>query len=159
MKALYSSESILTPIPYFKIKPGIRIPKTAVQFPIAAAKRCFSIKAVLDSVSFDELSEIRNPAISTSYRNPKLRRPNQTVLDAQTKVCTGPTQTKPLNAEQAFKVLDTILKSGELKLFCFLFFFVFEYELTCSDWNSGFSSRYLVLNASSAILWKLIYIM
>ncbi|KAL1539330.1 anthranilate phosphoribosyltransferase [Salvia divinorum] len=117
MKALYSSDAILTPIPYLKIKPGIRISKTAVQFPIAATKRCFSIKAVLDSVSFDELSEIRNPAISTSYRNPKLRRPNQTVLDAQTKVCTGPTQTKPLNAEQAFKVLDTILKSvkGELK--------------------------------------------
>lgn len=130
MKALYSSDGILTPIPYFKIKPGIRISKTAVQFPIAAAKRCFSIKAVLDSVSFDELSEIRNPAISTSYRNPKLRRPNQTVLDAQTKVCTGPTQTKPLNAEQAFKVLDTILKSGEFKLFCFLLFI--EYELTCS---------------------------
>lgn len=113
MKALYTSEPILSPIPSLKIKPGIRTPKTSVQFPIALTKRCSSIKAVLDSVSFDELSEIRNPAVSTSYRNPKFRLPNQTVLDAQTKVCTGPTQTKPLNAEQAFKVLDTILKSGD----------------------------------------------
>ncbi|KAI3511093.1 hypothetical protein L1887_18237 [Cichorium endivia] len=45
------------------------------------------------------------------------RKPNQTVLGAQTRVCTGPTQTKPLTEEQAFKVLDTILRSakGELK--------------------------------------------
>lgn len=114
MKALYGSESILSPIPPLKIKLGILAPKTSIQFPLAPAKRCRSIKAVLNSASVDELSEIRNPAVSTTYRNPKFRRPNQTVLDAQTKVCTGPTQTKPLNAEQAFKVLDTILKSGEL---------------------------------------------
>lgn len=39
------------------------------------------------------------------------------MLDAQAKICTGPTQTKPLNEEQARKVLDTILKSvcGELR--------------------------------------------
>ncbi|KAI3500207.1 hypothetical protein L1887_36025 [Cichorium endivia] len=43
------------------------------------------------------------------------RKPNQTVLEAQTRVCTGPTQTKPLTEEQAFKALDTILRSGELK--------------------------------------------
>lgn len=57
-----------------------------------------------------------NPAVSTSYRNPGIRRPNQTVLDAQARVCTGPTQTRPLTVEQAVKVLDTILKSvkGEL---------------------------------------------
>ncbi|PIA29324.1 hypothetical protein AQUCO_06100086v1 [Aquilegia coerulea] len=59
----------------------------------------------------------RNPAISTSYRNSKIPKPNQIVLDAQSRVCTGPTQTKPLNEEQARKVLNTILKSvsGELK--------------------------------------------
>ncbi|KAJ8766878.1 hypothetical protein K2173_009222 [Erythroxylum novogranatense] len=46
-----------------------------------------------------------------------LRKPNQTVLEAQARVCTGPTQTKPLSEDQAFKVLDTILRSvrGELK--------------------------------------------
>ncbi|KAH6763237.1 anthranilate phosphoribosyltransferase [Perilla frutescens var. hirtella] len=117
MKALFHSEPILSPIPSLKIKPGVPTPKTSLQFPLAPAKRYCSVKAVLDSTHVDELSEIRNPAVSTSYRNPKSRRPNQTVLDAQTKVCTGPTQTKPLNAEQAFKVLDTILKSvkGELK--------------------------------------------
>ncbi|KAJ0895929.1 hypothetical protein HanRHA438_Chr08g0328781 [Helianthus annuus] len=40
------------------------------------------------------------------------RKPNQTVLEAQARVCTGPTQTKPLTEEQAFRVLDTILRSG-----------------------------------------------
>lgn len=39
-------------------------------------------------------------------------KPNQTVLDAQARVCTGPTQTRPLTEEQAFKVLETILKSA-----------------------------------------------
>lgn len=79
-----------------------------------------ALRALLDSSTFDQLglkeSEIRNPAISTTYRNPELKRPNQTVLDAQTRVCTGPMQTKPLTEEQAFNVLDTILKSatGEL---------------------------------------------
>lgn len=44
-------------------------------------------------------------------------KPNQTVLEAQTRVCTGPTQTKPLAEDQALKVLDTIFRSatGELK--------------------------------------------
>ncbi|KAL8161629.1 hypothetical protein V2J09_013118 [Rumex salicifolius] len=79
-----------------------------------------ALRAALDSAIFDQLglkeSEIRNPTISTTYRNPELTRPNQTVLDAQTRVCTGPTQSKPLTEEQALKVLDTILKSasGEL---------------------------------------------
>ncbi|KAL7196706.1 hypothetical protein ACSBR1_036670 [Camellia fascicularis] len=49
-------------------------------------------------------SDFRNPTISTSYRSSKFRKPNQTVLEVQAKVCTGPT---------AFKVLDTILRSGE----------------------------------------------
>ncbi|KAG8383227.1 hypothetical protein BUALT_Bualt05G0162500 [Buddleja alternifolia] len=117
MKALFNSDSILAPTPILKIKPRIAPPKTSLQFPLAVTKRSRLIRAVLDSAAIDELSDIRNPAVSTSYRNPRFSKPNQTVLDAQTKVCTGPTQTKPLNAEQAFKVLDTILKSvkGELK--------------------------------------------
>ncbi|KAL2233650.1 uncharacterized protein LOC105156637 [Sesamum indicum] len=117
MKALFKSDTILSPIPPLNINPGIPHRKTSLQFPLALTKRIRLTKAVLDSAAIDEVSDIRNPAVSTSYRNPKLPRPNQTVLEAQTKVCTGPTQTKPLNAEQAFKVLDTILKSvkGELK--------------------------------------------
>ncbi|KDP26644.1 hypothetical protein JCGZ_17802 [Jatropha curcas] len=82
---------------------------------------CLTIKAVLDSATIDQLgipeSDIKNPAISSSYRNSKLPKPNQTVLEAQTRVCTGPTQTRPLNEDQAFRVLDTILRSarGELR--------------------------------------------
>nr|GLL50010.1 uncharacterized protein LOC109162366 [Ipomoea trifida] len=80
-----------------------------------------TIRAAQDSTTIEELDpfelKLKNPAISTSYRNPELHEPNQTVLDAQAKVCTGPTQTRPLNEDQAFKVLQTILKSakGELK--------------------------------------------
>ena len=40
--------------------------------------------------------------------------PNKTLLDAQAKVCTGPTQTRPLDEVQAYKVLITILQSGTL---------------------------------------------
>lgn len=54
----------------------------------------------------------RNPALSTEYRSSEIPRPNQVVLEAQARVCTGPTQTKPLSEEQAFRVLDVILKSG-----------------------------------------------
>ncbi|KAL5762161.1 hypothetical protein ACOSP7_018425 [Xanthoceras sorbifolium] len=84
-------------------------------------KSRLTVKAALDSATIDQLglkeSDIINPTITSSYRSSKLPKPNQTVLDAQTRVCTGPTQTKPLTEDQAFKVLDTILKSarGELK--------------------------------------------
>ncbi|GFP97491.1 anthranilate phosphoribosyltransferase [Phtheirospermum japonicum] len=117
MEALLKPERILSPIPTLRIKPVITHPRTFFRFPPSQSKRGRLITSVLDSTAVDELSDIRNPAVSTSYRNPRISRPNQTVLEAQTKVCTGPTQTKPLNAEQAFKVLDTILKSvkGELK--------------------------------------------
>ncbi|KAH9627215.1 hypothetical protein KSS87_020761 [Heliosperma pusillum] len=81
-----------------------------------------SINAVtVDSAKPEELQfsedTTRNPAISTEYRKPELRKPNQTVLEAQARVCTGPTQTKPLTEDEAFKVLDIILKSvkGELQ--------------------------------------------
>ncbi|CAN8235719.1 unnamed protein product [Cochlearia groenlandica] len=79
------------------------------------------VKAVLDSATMDQLglkdSDLKNPAISTTYRRSEIPKANLTVLDAQARVCTGPTQTRPLNEEQAFKVFDTILRSarGELK--------------------------------------------
>ncbi|XP_058766131.1 uncharacterized protein LOC131639671 [Vicia villosa] len=78
-------------------------------------------KALLDSATVEQFGvpefDVRNPSLSTSYRSSKLTRPNQTVLEAQTRVCTGPTQTRPLDEEQAFKVFDTILRSarGEIK--------------------------------------------
>lgn len=75
-----------------------------------------TVKADLDSALIDQLglkeSDIINPAISSSYRSSKLPKPNQTLLEAQAKVCTGPTQTRPLREDEAFKVLDTILRSG-----------------------------------------------
>ncbi|KAJ7943688.1 putative anthranilate phosphoribosyltransferase [Quillaja saponaria] len=86
-----------------------------------ARKLSLKLKAALDSATIEQLGlsefDIRNPSISSSYRSSKLRKPNQTVLEAQARVCTGPTQTRPLDEEQAFKVLDTILRSakGELK--------------------------------------------
>lgn len=86
---------------------------------------CLTVKASLDSATIDQIglkeSDIRNPAISSSYRSSKFTKPNQTVLEAQTRVCTGPTQTKPLSEEQAFKVLDTILRSGYPCIFVFVF--------------------------------------
>ncbi|KAG6654979.1 hypothetical protein I3843_05G164300 [Carya illinoinensis] len=80
-----------------------------------------TVKSVLDSATIDLLGlteyDIRNPALSSSYRRSQFPKPNQTVLDAQARVCTGPTQTRPLGEEQAVKVLDTILRSakGDLK--------------------------------------------
>ncbi|PQM42522.1 uncharacterized protein Pyn_14014 [Prunus yedoensis var. nudiflora] len=77
-------------------------------------------RATLDSVRIDQSgisdTDIRNPTVSSSYRSSNLPKPNQTVLDAQARVCTGPTQTRPLGEDQAFKVLDTIYRSvkGEL---------------------------------------------
>ncbi|XVF02525.1 hypothetical protein REPUB_Repub04eG0182700 [Reevesia pubescens] len=88
---------------------------------IGRKSRLTATRAVLDSTTLEQLglkeSDIRNPAISSTYRNSQLPKPNQTVLEAQARVCTGPTQTRPLSEDQAFKVLDTILRSvrGELK--------------------------------------------
>ncbi|XP_024387139.1 uncharacterized protein [Physcomitrium patens] len=42
--------------------------------------------------------------------------PNKTLLDAQARVCTGPTQTRPLDEAQAYKVLNTVLQSGRGEL-------------------------------------------
>lgn len=76
-----------------------------------------SIKAVLDSAMMEQLglkeSDVKNPALSSTYRGSEIPKPNLTVLDAQARVCTGPTQTRPLSEEQAFKVFDTILRSGK----------------------------------------------
>ena len=81
-------------------------------------KLCLKVEATLDSATIEQLGipefDIRNPALSSSYRSPTLPKPNQSVLDAQARVCTGPTQTRPLGEEKAFKVLDTILRSGRL---------------------------------------------
>ncbi|KAK7250595.1 hypothetical protein RIF29_33123 [Crotalaria pallida] len=80
-----------------------------------------AVKAVLDSATVEQFGipefDIRNPALSTSYRSAALAKPNKTVLEAQGRVCTGPTQTRPLDEEKAFKVFDTILRSarGELR--------------------------------------------
>ncbi|XVE92363.1 hypothetical protein REPUB_Repub01dG0090700 [Reevesia pubescens] len=88
---------------------------------IGRKSRLTATRAAFDSAILEQLglkeSDIRNPSISSTYRNSRLPKPNQTVLDAQARVCTGPTQTRPLSEEQAFKVLDTILRSvrGELK--------------------------------------------
>lgn len=91
------------------------VPKFSSTFRIGPSE-CLSIKAVLDSALIEQLglseSEIRNPTISTSYRSSNFPKPNQTLLDAQARVCTGPNQTRALNEDQAFKVLDTILRSG-----------------------------------------------
>ncbi|KAG8641704.1 hypothetical protein MANES_12G024300v8 [Manihot esculenta] len=84
-------------------------------------KCCLTVTAALDSATIDQLgipeSDIKNPSVSSSYRSSNFPKPNKTVLEAQARVCTGPTQTRPLNEDQAFKVLDTILRSvrGEIK--------------------------------------------
>ncbi|KAE8654415.1 hypothetical protein F3Y22_tig00117048pilonHSYRG00214 [Hibiscus syriacus] len=71
-------------------------------------QRPTAARAKLDAAAIEELglkeSDIRNPAVSSTYRSSKLPKPNQTVLEAQARVCTGPTQTRPLSEEQAFKV-------------------------------------------------------
>ncbi|KAL9325345.1 hypothetical protein ACSQ67_005990 [Phaseolus vulgaris] len=78
-------------------------------------------RATLDSTTIEQFGipefDVRNPALSSSYRSSALPRPNQTVMEAQARVCTGPTQTRPLDEQQAFKVFDTILRSarGEMK--------------------------------------------
>lgn len=73
-------------------------------------------RAALDWATIEQFGlpefDVRNPALSSSYRRSALPRPNQTVLEAQARVCTGPTQTRPLDEQQAFKVFDLILRSG-----------------------------------------------
>lgn len=71
-----------------------------------------------DMYGVDELeARCRNPELSGNYRPVTKLKPNPAVLEAQARICTGPTQTRPLNEQQAFKVLDTILQSarGELR--------------------------------------------
>lgn len=124
--------TLLNPEPSFSLIPAIRITKThyltrrrlqaSRQFSSTDGNRLIgrrirlTVKADLDSALIDQLglkeSDIINPAISSSYRSSKLPKPNQTLLEAQAKVCTGPTQTRPLREDEAFKVLDTILRSG-----------------------------------------------
>ncbi|KAK2354647.1 anthranilate phosphoribosyltransferase [Trifolium repens] len=88
---------------------------------IGRRKLSLAAKALLDSTTVEQFGipefDVRNPTLSSSYRRSTLTKPNQTVLEAQTRVCTGPTQTRPLDEQQAFKVFDTILRSarGEIK--------------------------------------------
>lgn len=99
----------------------IKVPAAHLDRRIGRSRKCLTLRAVLDSATIDQLGlsewDIRNPALSSSYRSSELPKPNQTVLDAQARVCTGPTQTRPLNEEQASKVLDTILKSGKSTIY------------------------------------------
>ncbi|KAK6791384.1 hypothetical protein RDI58_010465 [Solanum bulbocastanum] len=118
MKALlYPVDPLISPLPITTKNRVFSNPQFRIPIKRVGKRCCIAIKAVLDSASIEELRhqepDIKNPALSTSYRNSKFPKPNQTVLDAQTKVCTGPTQTKPLNEEQALKVLDTILRSAK----------------------------------------------
>ncbi|KAG5520806.1 hypothetical protein RHGRI_033396 [Rhododendron griersonianum] len=125
MKALLNPDtkiSIPTANPYTQPKLQTSIQFSSKLTLTGIRRKCrLTVKSVMDSATIDELglseTDIRNPTVSSSYRNPKYRKPNQTVLEAQAKVCTGPTQTRALTEEQAFKVLDTILRSakGELK--------------------------------------------
>ncbi|KAJ1422828.1 Nucleoside phosphorylase/phosphoribosyltransferase catalytic domain superfamily [Sesbania bispinosa] len=133
MKVLFNPEPILSPAnSIFPNKSRSSTRFQAQPFPklLAEGRRrwigrrklsSLAAKAVLDSATVEQFGipefDVRNPALSSSYRSPALARPNKTVLEAQTRVCTGPTQTRPLDEEQAFKVFDTILRSarGELK--------------------------------------------
>ena len=135
MRALLSPEppsiSYLTPtrttkrrsIFHWKIQTSLRFSAGNGNCSIRPRSMCLNVKSALDSATIDQLglpeSEIRNPSVSPSYRSWKLPKPNQAVLDAQARVCTGPTQTKPLGEEQALKVLDTILRSGVNLFFLF----------------------------------------
>ncbi|KAI8021003.1 Anthranilate phosphoribosyltransferase [Camellia lanceoleosa] len=130
MKALLNSDSTsVSPISTInprnftqpKIQTSLHFsPKDNHHHRLIRRKARFTAKSVIDSATIDQLgvpeSDFRNPAVSTSYRSSKFRKPNQTVLEAQAKVCTGPTQTRPLTEEQAFKVLDTILRSAKGEL-------------------------------------------
>lgn len=127
MNTLLNLQSSLSSIPSIRItKPRYlthRQIQTTLQFSskgrscLIGRKFRWTVKAALDSALIEQLglkeSDIINPAISSSYRSSKLPKPNLIVLEAQARVCTGPTQTRPLSEDQAFKVLDTILRSGE----------------------------------------------
>lgn len=116
---------------------------------IRGKRICLTAKAELDWATMDQLglseSDIQSPAISTSYRSLNLPKPNQTVLEAQARVCTGPTQTRPLGEEQAFKVLDTILRSGTYFLL-YLFFLFEEISGTVFIASYVFIHRYRILS-------------
>ena len=139
MKALLNPEFSFSSISQFhtnKLRNSTHSPnQTSLRFPSKyriGKSACLVVKAALDSAIMDQLglseSDIRNPSVSTSYRSSKLPKPNQTLLDAQARVCTGPTQTRPLSDEQAFKVFDTILRSG----WKFIFYFFVDVVSFCS---------------------------
>ncbi|KAH7298743.1 hypothetical protein KP509_25G057500 [Ceratopteris richardii] len=55
-----------------------------------------------------------SPSSSLEFALPRSSqvKPNALVLEAQARVCTGPTQTRPLDEDKAFEVLRTILQSA-----------------------------------------------
>lgn len=101
-----------------RAQPILNVPRVHRELRIGARQRLAVRASLLDAATIDQLglseSEIRNPTVSSSYRSSELSKPNQTVLEAQARVCTGPAQTRPLGEDQALKVLDTILRSGNL---------------------------------------------
>jgi len=111
-------------------------------------------RATLDSTTIEQFGipefDVRNPALSSSYRSSALPRPNQTVLEAQARVCTGPTQTRPLDEQQAFKVFDTILRSGysffHVTLMCYWWWFGFYFsKVRAETENNTLSKSYCLI--------------
>ncbi|KAK6930981.1 hypothetical protein RJ641_002774 [Dillenia turbinata] len=105
MKVLLNPETVTSPISLIAGQGnGIHKPNpvqiSLLQFRNVRARnssverrRKLSVKSVLDSETIDQIgipeSDIRNPSMSSSYRNPNFPKPNQTVLDAQARVSRG----------------------------------------------------------------------
>lgn len=128
MKALLNPDPTISSIPAtdtLRLK-SLNIQRH-VKFPATNGDRWnrrLYAKAAIESATIDQQglsnSDVENPSISSSYRSPKHPKPNPTVLEAQARVCTGPTQTRPLTEQQTITVLDTILRSGNLFLCQFI---------------------------------------
>jgi hypothetical protein len=79
------------------------------------AKRMnLTVKSAIDMKGILGVEATKNPTLSTSYRPMDIPTPNRMVLEAQQRVCTGPSQTRPLDQAQTISVLDTIVRSGVL---------------------------------------------
>jgi hypothetical protein len=73
-----------------------------------------TVKSAIDMKGILGIEATKNPTLSTSYRPMDIPTPNRMVLEAQQRVCTGPSQTRPLDQAQTISVLDTIVRSGVL---------------------------------------------
>jgi hypothetical protein len=85
--------------------------QTQIRHPFLCQRRSTSVHAVAGKASPLETSEDDHLHTRVKLLQDGVG-PNKTLLDAQARVCTGPTQTRPLDEDQAFKVLTTILQSG-----------------------------------------------